>query len=296
MPKPGTPPPSARWIWSNAEATSAQGAKLAFRKTFTLPVAAANAVLLATADNGGVVFLNGRRVTTTGEWQTPVTTLVTDVLRAGDNELLVVVTDAGGAAGLRLEVRARLADGADVTVATDDSWQWTTALPDDKGRYAKDQQPADWQPAAVATDQTVWAAGDSAFTELVAEGTATGPLPMVRAVLVKCTPLMAALGRPNRDQVVTSRPADLTTLEAIQLANEQGLYDQFGTGGARILADTGPDAATMTQWIFAAALSRPPTGGEMEAARAILGPTPTRESVADCLWAVVMLPEFQLIR
>lgn len=299
VPEPGAPlpsPASAKWIWSNAEGTTAQGTKLAFRKTFTLPVAAANAALLATADNGGVVFLNGRKVTTTGEWQTPVTTLVTDALRAGDNELLVVVTDAGGAAGLRLEVRARLADGADMTVATDDSWQWTTALPDDKGRYGKHQQPADWQPAAVATDQTVWAAGDSAFTQLVAEGTATGPLPMVRAVLVKCTPLMAALGRPNRDQVVTSRPADLTTLEAIQLANEQGLYDQFGAGGARILADTGPDADTMTKTIFAAALSRPPTGGEVEAARDILGPTPTRESVADCLWAVVMLPEFQLIR
>jgi hypothetical protein len=207
-----------------------------------------------------------------------------------------VATDAGGFAGLRLEVRARLADGADVTVATDDSWLWTTSLPDEKGRYGKDQQPADWQPAAIATDQAVWAAGDSAFTERVADGTVTGPLPMVRAVLVKSTPLMAALGRPNRDQVVTSRPGDLTTLEAILLANERGLYDQFGAGGARILADTGPDADTITQRIFDAALSRPPTVGEAEAAREILGQAPTGETVADCLWAVVMLPEFQLIR
>jgi len=293
---PLPPPASAKWIWSNAEATPAQGAKLAFRKEFTLPAAAANAALVATADNGGVVFLNGRKVTTTGEWEAPAAALVTDVLRAGGNELLVVATDAGGFAGLRLEVRARLADGADVTVATDDSWLWTTSLPDEKGRYGKDQQPADWQPAAIATDQAVWAAGDSAFTERVADGTVTGPLPMVRAVLVKSTPLMAALGRPNRDQVVTSRPGDLTTLEAILLANERGLYDQFGAGGARILADTGPDADTITQRIFDAALSRPPTVGEAEAAREILGQAPAGETVADCLWAVVMLPEFQLIR
>ena len=32
--------------------------------------------------------------------------------------------------------------------------------------------------------------------------------------------LMAALGRPNRDQVVTSRPVDLTTLEAIRLVRK----------------------------------------------------------------------------
>ncbi|MFM8951767.1 MAG: DUF1549 domain-containing protein [Planctomycetaceae bacterium] len=120
--------------------------------------------------------------------------------------------------------------------------------------------------------------------------------PMVRAGLVKSTPLMAALGRPNRDQVVTSRPADLTTLEAIQLANEQGLFDDFTAGGGRILAANGPDADTIMKRIFAAALSRPPTVGEAEAAREILGQKPTGETVADCLWAVVMLPEFQLIR
>jgi hypothetical protein len=120
--------------------------------------------------------------------------------------------------------------------------------------------------------------------------------PMVRAALVKSTPLMAALGRPNRDQVVTSRPADLTTLEAIQLANGQGLFDDFTAGGSRILAAEGQDADTLCRWIFDAALARRPTAGEAAAARGLLGEQPTPASVADCLWAVVMLPEFQLIR
>jgi hypothetical protein len=31
--------------------------------------------------------------------------------------------------------------------------------------------------------------------------------------------LMRSLGRPHRDQVVTSRPAELTMLQAIDLAN-----------------------------------------------------------------------------
>jgi hypothetical protein len=148
----------------------------------------------------------------------------------------------------------------------------------------------------VVADQKVWEAADGGFQDLVFAGTAVGPMPMVRAVLVKGTPLMAALGRPNRDQVVTSRPTDLTTLEAIQLANEQSLADAFAKGGAKILADRGPAADTILTWMFDAALSRRPTAGEADAAREMLTDSPTKETVADCLWAIVMLPEFQLVR
>ena len=57
----------------------------------------------------------------------------------------------------------------------------------------------------------VWALAGTAPAKPDAEvlaAPAPASLPMVRAALVKATPLMAALGRPNRDQVVTSRPAD----------------------------------------------------------------------------------------
>ncbi|NDH94103.1 MAG: hypothetical protein EBZ13_06120 [Planctomycetia bacterium] len=45
-----------------------------------------------------------------------------------------------------------------------------------------------------------------------------------------------------------------------------------------------------------AALSRPPSLNERAAAREILTDTPTAQTVADCLWAVIMLPEFQFSR
>jgi len=128
------------------------------------------------------------------------------------------------------------------------------------------------------------------------ENAAAGPQPMVRASLVKSTPLMAALGRPNRDQVVTTRPSDLTTLEAIQLANDAVLADEFSRGGEKILAEHGPGADGIVSWMFDAALSRHPTPDEAAAARELLGESPTRAGVADLLWAVVMLPEFQLVR
>ena len=145
----------------------------------------------------------------------------------------------------------------------------------------------------------VWALAGTApakpDAEVLAAPAPASP-PMVRSALVKATPLMAALGRPNRDQVVTSRPSDLTTLEAILLANEQSLADEIAKGGGRILAEHGPDPDRITSWIFSAALSRPPTAAEAAVARDLLGSTPTAERVADCLWSVVMLPEFQLVR
>ena len=145
----------------------------------------------------------------------------------------------------------------------------------------------------------IWALAGTAPAKPDAEVIATpapASPPMVRSALVKATPLMAALGRPNRDQVVTSRPSDLTTLEAILLANEQSLADEIAKGGGRILAEHGPDPDRITSWIFSAALSRPPTADEAAVARDLLGSTPTSENVADCLWSVVMLPEFQLVR
>ena len=169
-------------------------------------------------------------------------------------------------------------------------------MPDGSGKYAKGKEPQDWKAALVVASPATWAVGDAPFEQKLLVNSARGDLPMVRAGLVKGTALMAALGRPNRDQVVTSRPTDLTTLEAIQFANEQSLADEFAAGGGRILDRCGPGADTILKQMFDAALSRPPTAGEAAAAREMLGEKPTKETVADCLWAVIMLPEFQLIR
>ena len=48
--------------------------------------------------------------------------------------------------------------------------------------------------------------------------------------------------------------------------------------------------------IYQRALCRKLTTQELAVARVILGASATVEGLADMLWAVVMLPEFQLIR
>jgi hypothetical protein len=119
----------------------------------------------------------------------------------------------------------------------------------------------------------------------------------VRAALVPSNALMRSLGRPNREQVVTTRPDLLTTLQALDLSNGQLLADTLGRGAARMLKDdpkTTPDQRIRA--VYRQALCRQPTEGELRVATELLGTSVTAEGLADLLWAVFMLPEFQLIR
>lgn len=120
---------------------------------------------------------------------------------------------------------------------------------------------------------------------------------MVRASLVSADALMRCLGRAPREQVVTTRPAELDTLQALQLSNGEILADLLARGAKNLRhqhPEWSPDEATA--WLYARALSRPPTDEELALTRSVLGSEITDESLADMLWIVVMLPEFQLIR
>jgi hypothetical protein len=118
----------------------------------------------------------------------------------------------------------------------------------------------------------------------------------VRASLLTANALMRSLGRPNREQVVTTRPDQLTTLQAIDLANGKALADLLARGAAALRKAHPKEPAELIERIYLRALCRKPTAGEVKIAGEILGPKMTDEGVADLLWAVFMLPEFQLIR
>jgi hypothetical protein len=119
----------------------------------------------------------------------------------------------------------------------------------------------------------------------------------VRASLVPADPLMRSLGRPNREQVVTTRPDQVTTLQALDLSNGQLLADLLSRGAASWLkthAKANPDE--VIDDVYLRLLCRRPTAEELATARVITGTMLTADGVADLLWSVLMLPEFQLIR
>ena len=115
-----------------------------------------------------------------------------------------------------------------------------------------------------------------------------------RAALVAADPLMVALDRPNREQVVTVRQSTPTTLQALELTNGGTLNDTLKRGAAKLAGST--DTKTLVQLTYTKAFSRKPGWSERRTASQLVGPDkPTPAGTEDFLWAIVMQPEFQLI-
>ncbi|MBO0699557.1 MAG: hypothetical protein J2P46_14270, partial [Zavarzinella sp.] len=89
----------------------------------------------------------------------------------------------------------------------------------------------------------------------------------------------------------------LSTLQALDLANGRILTETLARGAANLLK-ANPNAAPdeIATRVFVQALCRKPAADELAAARELIGEKPSANGVADLLWAVVMLPEFQLVR
>ena len=109
---------------------------------------------------------------------------------------------------------------------------------------------------------------------------------------------MRSLGRPNREQVVTTRSDVLTTLRGPRPVQRPGLQRHPGPRRGRPARNrcrrprptSWPTRFTCGRW----AIGR--TADELAAARELVGSPPTPEGLADLLWVVFVLPEFQLIR
>ncbi len=289
---------TARWIWSHANATRAPaGEVLVARARVNLKSVPLRAGAVVTADNSFALYVNGAAAGASENWESPVALSLAARLKAGTNEIVLVAKNGGAGpnpAGAFFESRIQLAGGETVTVGTDTTWQVTQTVPDNRGRFKT--EPADWRPAVAVPDASVWHSSIGRQLGAQLAQAATSPQPMVRASLMKNDFLMRGLGRPHREQIVSVRPSDLTTLEAIDLNNGPLLAARLEQGAAHILAKPWPDADALAHWIFKFALSRSPGPKELASCRDLLGRTPTAQGVADLLWAVLMLPEFQLVR
>jgi len=121
------------------------------------------------------------------------------------------------------------------------------------------------------------------------------PPDRIRASLVASTPLMNALGRPNREQVVTTRVSAPTTLQTLELLNGATLVERLRAGAEQLSAER-LTPARLVETVFQRAFGRLPRPEERRLAIHALGAEPSAAAIEDLLWSVVMLPEFQLVR
>jgi hypothetical protein len=303
--KPVVEPLLAAPIWSGDIAGGrlpAAGETRTFRRQFLLDADVETAACVVTCDNAFELFVNGRKVGEGDNWADPKGFDLTSVLLKGANQIMVVGRNGGqkpNVAALYFQVIAELKGGVRARMATDTAWEWTASVPDALGVFTvgKARVPAaglTWQPVALVPGEA-WRKAEARMAEMLAGVGGTSSLP-ARASLVKSDLLQRSLGRPNREQIVSMRPNELSTLEAIDLSNGQALTNLLGAGAAKLRRRGWASPEALARWLYLSALCREPSPAELKVAAGMVGADLSEAGIADLLWAVCMLPEFQTIR
>lgn len=292
---------AAEWIWGKSASSGppASGETLLFHHEFSLDdkVKAAGAII--TCDNEYTLFVNGVELAKDVNWESIESVSLAKLLKKGVNQIDVIGRNAGSGpnlAGLYFEARIQMANGKVEHVKTDASWTYSDKPAEFKGKRLTPMPAESLQPVVVVPAIQPWADAMNAQGLGLLLQVSRGNVGMVRASLLKSDFLMRSLGRPNRDQIVSLRPSDLSTLEAIDLANGATLADWLSRGAAKLHADGHTDTLKLTRSLYRFALSREPSAEELATVRELLGDTLTPQSIEDLLWSVVVQPEFQLVR
>ena len=297
-----------KWIWNAPDAhLQAAPGTVTLRRTITLPHAPDVAVLAIAADDSYNVRINGKAAGSSARRNSTGADFldVKSFWQAGENTIEVAVTNlapddgrldptgpkppADSPAGLIVYARIRKADTV-MDFVSDSAWQ--AVAPRTPGTEAA---PAERTSPAVelgGIELSPWRLGEH-FLDVA--GATRDQLPVERAALVAADPLMLALGRPNREQIVTVRQATATTLQALELTNGGTLATLLRDGAGRRLAQSTDDPRPLVDGLYRQAVGRPPTARETNIAAALIGTPARREGVEDLLWALTMLPEFQMI-
>jgi hypothetical protein len=276
-----------RWIWSHADASRSRpaGESVRFRHRFALDAVPESALAVITADNEYELLVNGEVIASDAEWQTVETVDLGPALRAGTNWLLVRARNLGESpnpAGLYVEAVLRFAGGAVRVIASDPEWLWT------------DGSGPPQAASAVEAQEFLGPEVNGQIERALAMAERASAVP-IRASLVAADPLMRALGRPSREQIVSARPRDLTTLEALHLTNGPELDDLLRRGAERLVEVERLAPDELVERVFLQLLARRPAPEERALALEIIETEDLVRSAADFLWTMLMLPEFQLV-
>lgn len=292
---------SGAWIWGDSAANGnvpPAGESLSLRRKFTLADEVTSGGGIITCDNSFVLYVNGRRIDSGDDWNKPRAILLRSSLKKGINEIVVVATNAGStanAAGLFFDARLKLKNGEEFTISSDTSWEWNPNLPATReGRMGA--IAGEWEPVVIVPTVAAWTATLNSGGKHLLLQSINNDLRMTRASLLKSDFLMRSLGRPMREQIVSMRPSEVTTLEAVDLTNGSTLADYLAAGANRLADQYRDDRSGLIDFLMRFALSREPDPNERTLLEDALSVSPAPQEIEDVLWSIFMMPEFMLIR
>jgi len=305
-----------------------------FRKTFTLKAAPTEAYAAILASQLFHVQVNGaeaKPIQRDGFRNNRVALLdLRPLLKVGENVIAIdvsshtekqmndverkkflgSVTHLNQRSGLAFYVRCALpGDNPSLQLTTDETWRvrrnpagawntaafsdatWKTAQPLPDGVAPVDEGPG-LEPLTRKDFANMPVILGSQLSCAVSTAARAGA---IRASLLAADPLQAALDRPNREVVIPARTTAATTIQALELTNGATLNGRLQRIAAKFSPEAARDPAGWLCRIYFHALGRLPTPEEQAVTLEMLGNPVKPDAVADVLWALVNLPEFQLI-
>ena len=288
----------SKWNWgpSAAKGPVPGGEKILLPPVTKGEKTVKSAGVVVAADNNFTLHLNGQNLVSGTDWSMLSSAPAT--VKKGENRLLLVAengTAQPNPAGAYAAIRIVYEDGSDEIISTDGTWLVSAKVP-------PGDKPAKWEidkltwEKAIPVSLGAWSGAiDPQIGKTLATVSASSPL-MIRAGLMKSDFLMRSLGRPNRDQIVTSRPNELTTLEAIDLSNEATFAKALEAGAGKLIEEAKQSPEKFIRHLYLSTLTRLPTDSEIAVLREALGESPSPQQIADLTWAICMMPEFLLVR
>lgn len=286
------------WIWNQPDADGeAPSGTVYFARDFELDWLSPRAMAVVTCDNEFTLYVNGEPVADSRSYDAPALANLQPHLKLGVNTLVIEARNAGSSpnpAGLFFYLH--MGDphsGREFELASDSQFQVTAEKPGDWSQPF--QTAVGWQATFELgpVEAAPWSLGET----LARSWVAARDYGHYRASMVTSDPLLAALGRPNREQVMTARSGGATTLQALALTNGDTLARHIRQGAEELLRQANPEEPVLlVRRLYQHGLSREPTQKELSLAVQVVGKPLQREGVEDFVWSMSMLPEFQIIR
>jgi hypothetical protein len=307
--------------------------RVVFRKEFALTSVPREAYAAVAASQGFSLIVNGRGapgIRSDGERNGRITTFnVQPNLQVGQNVIVLEVTshtskslnDAeakefpqsknhlNAISGVGCYVRLIDADGNFSELVSDDTWHAMRAPPG-KWRDAG-YDDSEWRPVTVLADGLTPIDEGPALPPITRQDFANEPIDVgptfqsaigtisqpghIRASMLGADTLMSALDRPTREQVMTSRITAPTTLQALELTHGKTLDERLKRAAAKAHDAAAADPQAWVLHVYLHLLGRPPSDREVKLALDVIGTPVKEEGMADFLWAVTMLPEFDYV-